>query len=188
MSPTFPTLLWTENTARALEAQAGHGGLIQATAVQGPDGPYIAVQDVNVGGWYAVRARDVEAAGPACLADYGAFCELVQALSENEAGELQVIADALGEPVRTVGGTVYACIQQITRAAEGALSDADREALSVKRLASGEVQVGFALGEDEDAEVADRAVSVELDPAMGKLGLQPKGGHLDEVGSYHLYA
>lgn len=183
--PIFPSLAWAENTAAAIEAK-GLASRAVASEVEG--NTYISVLD-DVMGWCVVRAADVEKAGHGCLASYQALCDAVASLGEDDADVLRLVADKLGEAVGTAGGTTYAAIQEIEAAAEEAARRGGFELLSVKRLPDGRVQVARKISDDEeDFAEQDEAASVELDPLLAGLGLKPQFGHLDEVGSYFVFA
>lgn len=183
--PTFPSLTWAQNTANAIEAK-GLASRAVASEVQG--NTYISILD-DVMGWTVVRAADIEEAGPTCLDSYQALCDAVASLGEGDADVLRLVADELGETVSTAGGTTYAALAQVEAAAEEAARRGGFELLGVKRLADGRIQVGRKISDDEeDIADEDEAASVELDPRLQALGLKPQSGHLDEVGSYFLYA
>lgn len=180
--PIFPSLAWAQNTADAIEAK---GLASRAVASEVAGASYICILD-GVMGWTAVSAADIERVGPSCLDSYQALCDAVAAL--DDADLLRRIADELGETVSTAGGTTYAAIQEIEAAVEEAARRGGFELLHVKRLADGRVQVGRRVAAGEDVADEDEAASVELDPLLAELGLRPEGGHLDEVGSYFVFA
>lgn len=180
--PTFPSLTWAQNTASAIEAK-GLASRAVASEVQG--NTYICILD-SVMGWTAVSAADIERVGPSCLDSYQALCDAVAAL--DDADLLRRIADELGETVSTAGGTTYASIQEIEAAVEEAARRGGFELLHVKRLDDGRVQVGRRVAAGEDVADEDEAAGVELDSRLEALGLKPQGGHLDDVGSYYVYA
>lgn len=181
--PTFPSLTWAQNTASAIEAK-GLASRAVASEVQG--NTYICILD-SVIGWTAVSAADIERVGPSCLDSYQALCDAVAAL--DDADLLRRIADELGETVSTAGGTTYASIQEIEAAVEEAARRGGFELLHVKRLDDGRIQVGRKISDDEeDYADQDEAASAEIDPRLEALGLKPQFGHIDELGSYFLYA
>lgn len=182
--PTFPSLTWAQNTANAIEAK-GLASRAVASEVQG--NTYISILD-DVMGWCVVRAADVEEAGPSCLDSYQGLCDAVASLGEADADVLRAVADELGETVSTAGGTTYAALAQIEAAADEAARRVGFELLHVKRLDDGRIQVGRKILDDEDVADEDKAAGVELDPRLEALGLKPQGGHLDELGSYYVYA
>lgn len=161
------------------------GNLAVAVRVDGE--AFVVVYDPNMGR-VVVRADDVDAAGDGALKSYEAFCNAVACLDENDASLLRRIADELGHTVRTPGGTRYAAVQEVEDEASSAAIRGGFEVLHVKRLDDGRIQVGRRVEAGEDVADEDEAASVELDPRMQALGLKPQGGHLDELGSYYLYA
>lgn len=158
-----------------------------AVAVQVNGETFIVVYDPNMGR-VVVRADDVDAAGDGALESYEAFCNAVACLNENDADLLRRIADELGHTVSTPGGTRYAAVQEVENEASSAAIRVPFELLHVKRLDNGQVQVGRKTADGEDVADEDEAASAELDPRLAELGLKPQGGHLDELGSYYLYA